>query len=125
MNLGIIPGYGGTQRLIQYVGKTKAMELLLTGDMIDAQEAYRLGLVNYVVPPGEEVARAQELIEKIAAKGPIAVKHVIRAVNTYFEEGKDGFRREIKSFGKTTDTEDFREGARAFIEKRKADFKGK
>lgn len=125
VNLGLIPGYGGTQRLVQYVGKTKAMELTLTGDLIDANEAYRLGLVNYVVAPGEEVAKAKEIIEKTATKGPIAIQKAIEAINAYFEEGVDGFEAEVKKFGEATDTEDFIEGANAFIEKRKAAFKGK
>lgn len=124
VNLGIIPGYGGTQRLIQYIGKSKAVELLMTGDMIGADEAHRLGLVNYVVPAGEEVAKAKELIEKIATKGPIAIAKIVETVNAYFEKGEDGFAREVKEFGYTTGTNDFREGAAAFIEKRKADFKG-
>lgn len=125
VNLGIIPGYGGTQRLIQYVGKTKAMELLMTGDMIDAQEAYRLGLVNHIVAPGEEVSKAKELIEKIAQKGPIAIAQIIASVNAFFQFDQDGFEQEIQSFGQTTGTEDFREGASAFIEKRPAAFKSK
>lgn len=125
VNLGIIPGYGGTQRLIQYIGKSKAMELLLTADMIDAQEAHRLGLVNHVVPPGKEVDKARELIEKIATKGPIAIAKVIASVNAYFEAGTDGFAREVEAFGETTRTQDFQEGASAFIEKRKPTFKGK
>ncbi|MEN0005074.1 MAG: enoyl-CoA hydratase-related protein [Bacteroidota bacterium] len=125
VNLGIIPGYGGTQRLIQYIGKTKAVELLLTGDMIDANEAYRLGLVNAVVAPGEEVNAAKAMIEKIAAKGPVAIGKVIEAVNAYFQYDEDGFAHEVRAFGQTTGTEDFREGAAAFIEKRKANFAGK
>lgn len=125
VNLGIIPGYGGTQRLIQYLGKSKAMELMLTGDMINAEEAYRLGLVNYVLPVGEIIYKAKSLIEKIGTKGPIAVAKVIESVNAYFEEGVDGFEQEIKAFGQTTATEDFKEGAAAFIEKRPANFKGK
>ena len=125
VNLGLIPGYGGTQRLIQYIGKTKAVELLMTADMIDAAEALRLGLVNYVVEPGEEVNKAKELIEKAATKGPIAIAKVIEAVNAYFKDGVDGFANEVNGFGATTGTEDFREGASAFIEKRKANFKGK
>ncbi len=125
VNLGIIPGYGGTQRLIQLIGKTKALELLMTGDMLDASEAWRLGLVNHVVPPGEEVAKAKEILEKIAVKGPVAIQKVIEAVNAYFQFDEDGFEREVKEFGATTCTEDFREGANAFIEKRKANFKGK
>jgi enoyl-CoA hydratase len=125
VNLGLIPGYGGTQRLIQYVGKTKAMELTLTGDLIDAHEAYRLGLVNHVVAPGQEVAKAKEIIEKTATKGPVAIQKAIEAINAYFETGVDGFEAEVEKFGETTDTEDFVEGASAFIEKRKAEFKGK
>lgn len=124
VNLGIIPGYGGTQRLIQYIGKAKAMELLLTADMINAQEAYRLGLVNSVVPAGEEVAAAKAMLHKIAAKGPVAVAQIIETVNAFFEEGVDGFRKEVDAFGVTTQTEDFREGAAAFVEKRKPLFQG-
>lgn len=123
--LGIIPGYGGTQRLIQYIGKTKAVELIMTGDMIGAAEALRLGLVNYVVAPGEEVTKAKELIEKTASKGPIAIAKVIEAVNAYFQYDEDGFLREVKEFGHTTGTEDFKEGASAFVEKRMANFTGK
>ncbi|MEZ5039223.1 MAG: enoyl-CoA hydratase-related protein [Saprospiraceae bacterium] len=125
VNLGIIPGYGGTQRLIQYIGKGKAIELMMTADMLTASEAYRLGLVNHVVPPGEEVAKAKALIQKIATKGPIAIAKVIEAVNAYFQYNEDGFACEVKAFGEATNTEDFKEGASAFIEKRKADFKGK
>ncbi|MEO6039705.1 MAG: enoyl-CoA hydratase-related protein, partial [Saprospiraceae bacterium] len=124
VNLGLIPGYGGTQRLIQYIGKTKALELLMTADLINAEEAYRLGLVNYVVPAGEEVTKAKELIEKIATKAPFAISKIIESVNAYFEEGVDGFWKEIDAFGECCDTEDFREGAAAFVEKRKANFMG-
>ncbi len=125
VNLGIIPGYGGTQRLIQYIGKGKATELLMTGDMIGAEEAYRLGLANHVVPAGEELAKATEIMNKIATKGPIAIQKVIESVNAYFQYNEDGFAREVKEFGNTTGTEDFKEGAGAFIEKRKANFSGK
>ncbi len=125
VNLGIIPGYGGTQRLIQYIGKTKAIELLMTGDMIGADEAWRLGLVNHVVPHDLAVEKAKEILNKIAKKGPIAIQKVIEAVNAYFQYDQDGFDAEVEAFGDTTDTEDFKEGAAAFIEKRKAEFKGR
>jgi enoyl-CoA hydratase len=125
VNLGLIPGYGGTQRLIQYVGKTKAMELLMTADMIGAHEALQLGLVNCVVPPGEEVVKAKELIEKIALKAPFAISRIIKTVNAFFAVETDGFIEEVNAFGECCATQDFREGAAAFVEKRKAIFQGK
>lgn len=125
VNLGLIPGYGGTQRLIQYVGKTKAMELLMTADVIGADDAYQLGLVNAVVPLGAEIERARDLIEKIAGKAPFAISKIIESVNAYFEAGVDGFWKEVDAFGECCGTEDFREGASAFVEKRKANFTGK
>ncbi len=125
VNLGLIPGYGGTQRLIQYIGKTKAAELLMTADMIGAEEALRLGLVNYVMPAGEEVLKAKELIEKIATKAPFAISKIIKTVNAYFEAEVDGFEREVSAFGECCGTADFVEGAAAFVEKRKANFVGK
>ncbi len=124
-NLGIIPGYGGTQRLVQLIGKGKAMELLMTGDMINAAEAHRLGLVNYVLPQDQLLVKAAELIEKIATKAPLAIAGVIDCVNTYYNGVIDGFANEVDIFGETSGTEDFKEGASAFIERRKADFKGK
>lgn len=125
VNLGIIPGYGGTQRLVQLVGKGKAMELILTGDMIDAQEAYKLGLVNHVTEAGKEVAKAREIIEKIATKGPIAVTNAINCVNAYFDKLVDGFAYEVNQFGETTNSKDFRIGAKAFIDRKPAKFTGK
>lgn len=124
VNLGIIPGYGGTQRLIQHIGKGKALELMMTGDMIGASEAYQRGLVNHVVPEGEEIEKSKEIINKIAEKGPVAIAKVIASVNAYFDKQQDGFEREVQEFGNTVGTEDAKEGAMAFTEKRKANFKG-
>lgn len=124
VNLGIIPGYGGTQRLVQLIGKGKATEYLLTGDMISADDALALGLVNYVVAPEELLAKSTELANKMNAKGPLALKGVIRCVNGFFVPGVDGYALEAKSFGEIANSADFREGTSAFIEKRKTDFKG-
>ncbi len=126
VNLGLTPGYGGTQRLVQLIGKAKALELLMTADMIGAEEAHRLGLVNHVVPTGEEVAKATELIEKIATKAPLAVAKIIETVNAFYRKGgKKGFNAEVEAFGELAGSDDFREGAAAFLEKRKANFTGK
>ena len=124
VNLGLVPGYGGTQRLIQLVGKGKAIELLLTADMINAEEAYRLGLVNHVVPSGHEVEAAEKMIAKIGKKGPIAVTKIIELVNKHFEHQSPAFDQECQDFGFTLSTNDSKEGALAFIEKRQANFKG-
>lgn len=124
VNLGILPGYGGTQRLIQLIGKGKAIELMLTADMIGAEEAKALGLVTHVIPLGQEVAKAKEIIQKIATKGPVAVSKVITAVNAYFNYLADGYDAEADGFSDCTETTDFQEGASAFLEKRKADFTG-
>ena len=124
VNLGIIPGYGGTQRLVQLIGKGKAIELMMTADMIGAEEARDLGLVNHVVPHGEEVKKAKEIIEKIATKAPVAIAKVVECVNAYFDESTDGYAVEVKEFGASANTEDFVEGAKAFVERRKANFKG-
>jgi enoyl-CoA hydratase len=126
VNLGIIPGYGGTQRLVQLIGKGRALELMMTGDMIDAAEAYRVGLVNHVVEEGQTVAKAKEIIAKIATKAPIAIAKVIESVNAHFDPGGDaGFFREVVEFGKCAKSKDFKEGATAFVEKRKPLFTGK
>lgn len=125
VNLGIIPGYGGTQRLPQLIGRGRALEYLMTGDMIGAEEAYRIGLVNHVVPHGEEVKKAKGIIEKIAAKAPIAVAKIIECVDDAYNGVIDGFDSEVRSFGAVAHSEDFKEGASAFVERRKAEFKGK
>lgn len=123
--LGLIPGYGATQRLVALIGKTKAMELLLTADMIGAEEAERLGLVNKVVPVGTEVEEATKMLTKIAGMAPLAVQETIRTVNAYGMPDRGGYQLEIEKFGHLMATEDFKEGASAFVEKRRAEFKGK
>ena len=125
VNLGLIPGYGGTQRLPQLIGKAKALELLMTADLIDATEAHRLGLANHVVPAGEEVAKAREILQKIMTKAPIAIAAILESVNVHYEPAEDGYDCEASYFGELVETEDFKEGTTAFIEKRKAVFVGK
>lgn len=125
VNLGLIPGYGGTQRLVQLIGKGKAMELLMTADMIKADEAKQLGLVNHVVPQAELQAKAVELLTKILTKAPLAIGKIISLVNEAATVSKNGFRMEIDMFGECFDTEDKKEGAAAFLEKRAAQFQGK
>lgn len=126
VNLGIIAGYGGTQRLIQYIGKAKALELHLTADMIDAQTSLNLGLVNYVeADKNAAIEKARVIINKVAAKGPVAVAKVIECTNAYFKDGVDGFDYEVNAFASLFQTEDVTEGVTAFLEKRKPEFKGK
>lgn len=124
VNLGLIAGYGGTQRLIQYIGKTKATELHMTADTLNAEQALQLGLVNYVVPQDQLMTKCLELLEKIKSKSPKAITGVINSVNAYFESHVDGFKAEVEEFGKCFATEDFKEGTSAFLEKRKAVFSG-
>jgi enoyl-CoA hydratase len=125
VNLGIIPGYGGTQRLVQLVGKGKALELLMTGDMIDAQEAHRLGLANHVVPAESLMDKCTEILNKIGTKAPVAIAKVIGCVNAHFNSERDGFGVEMQEFANCMETADFKEGTSAFLEKRKANFQGK
>ncbi|MDP4260664.1 MAG: enoyl-CoA hydratase-related protein [Bacteroidota bacterium] len=132
VNLGLIPGYGGTQRLPQLIGKARALELTMTGAMIDAREAHRLGLVNYVVEPEELIATTRELLKTIGEKAPIAIARVIECINAFAGGGGSGggsgvrgFTLEQQAFGECFATEDMREGASAFLEKRKAQFSGK
>lgn len=125
VNLGVIPGYGGTQRLTQLVGKGKAMELMLTGDMIGAEEALSLGLVNYVTVSKEAmIAKAEEILSKIKTKAPLAIGMVIDCVKAVYTSGENGYQTEANSFSRCCGTEDFKEGTTAFLEKRRPDFKG-
>ncbi len=125
VNLGLIPGYGGTQRLTQLIGKGRAIELLISANMIDANTALQYGLVNYVVPQEELLSKAKSLLEVINSKAPKAVAGCIRAANAVFDEAQNGFETEINEFGNCFDTEDMKEGTAAFLEKRKANFAGK
>jgi enoyl-CoA hydratase len=126
INLGIIPGYGGTQRLARLVGKGRALELLLTGDQISAQEAHRLGLVNRLVSAAELMGEARTLAATLAAKAPLAARYIIDAVNKGLQMPfADAQVFEATLFGLVASTDDMREGTRAFLEKRKAEFKGK
>jgi enoyl-CoA hydratase len=125
-NLGVIPGYGGTQRLSRLVGLGRAMEIVLTGEPIDAGEAYRIGLVNKVVPPDTLIPTCEEMLKKIISKGPVAVRMAMEALNHGMRVSlHEGLHYEANLFGLTCATEDMREGTRAFIEKREAKFKGK
>lgn len=126
VNLGIIPGYGGTQRLAQLIGRGKALELILTADLISAQEAKSLGLVNHVVANREELlALAYKIMEKIVAKSPVAVARAIASVNAGYGFEGAGYAAEAENFGICAGTEDFKEGTAAFMAKRAANFTGK
>jgi len=126
VKLGLIPGFGGTQRLARLVGKGSAMELILTGKTITAQEAHRIGLVNHVVSQEELPETCEVLAKKIMANGPAALAFSIEAINNGLDMALDnGLRFEAELFGKACATEDSKEGTRAFLEKRKADFTGK
>ena len=125
VNLGIIPGYGGTQRLTQLVGKGRSLELMMTGDMIDAHQAFQMGLVNHVAKDKlEALAKARTLLQRIMAKAPLAIGGVIACANAVFNQNTDGYQMEAAAFANACKTEDFKEGSNAFIEKRKPNFRG-
>lgn len=123
VSLGVIPGYGGTQRLPQLVGKGKAMEMIMTAGMIDAEEAKNLGLVNHVTTQEELIPLAEKLASKIMKNSSVAIGAAIKAVNASYKDGVDGYTVEIESFGNCFGTADFKEGTTAFLEKRKPNFK--
>lgn len=125
VTLGVIPGYGGTQRLAQLIGKGRAMELIMTAGMIDAETAKNYGLVNHVVAQEELLEFAKGIATKISNNSTVAIAKAIQAINANFEEGTNGYAVEIENFGACFGTEDFKEGTTAFLEKRKAIFPGK
>jgi enoyl-CoA hydratase len=125
VSLGVIPGYGGTQRLPQLIGKGKAMEMIMTAGMMSADEAKTYGLVNHVVSQAELLEFCHGIASKIMRNSPYAIAKAIGAVNANYKDGVKGFESEIKAFGECFGSEDFREGTTAFLEKRKASFKGK
>lgn len=124
VSLGIIPGYGGTQRLAQLVGKGKAFEMIVTADMITAEDAYKWGLVNYITTQQDLLSKCFEITTKIASQSPIAIKAAIKAINAGYNNHLNGYEVEIEEFGKIFGSGDFKEGAAAFMEKRKANFPG-
>ena len=125
VSLGVIPGYGGTQRLPQLIGKGRAMELIMTAGMIDAETAKNYGLVNHVVSQSELLEFTTQIATKIMRNSPVAIGKAITAINANYKDGINGFETEIECFGACFGTEDFKEGTTAFLEKRKAIFTGK
>lgn len=123
VSLGVIPGYGGTQRLPQLVGKGRALEMIMTGGMIGTEEAHMAGLINHMVAQEQLIPFCKKLAQKIINNSPLAIAAAIKAVNAGYR--KEGFKKEIEEFGKCFATADFKEGTTAFLEKRKADFPGK
>lgn len=123
-SLGVIPGYGGTQRLPQLVGKGRALEMIMTAGMIEAEQAMEYGLVNHVVALEELLPECRKLAARISKNSPVAISHAINAVNAGFRSGEDGYAAEIEAFGACFGTADFEEGTAAFLEKRKANFPG-
>jgi enoyl-CoA hydratase len=125
VNLGLIPGYGGTQRLTQLIGKGRAIELLITGNLLNAATALQYGLVNYVVPQEELLIKTRSILELVNTKAPLAVGRCIKAANAVFDHTKDGYTEEVKLFGECFATQDMIEGTTAFLEKRTPAFNGK
>jgi len=126
ISLGLIPGYAGTQRLPRLVGKGRAMEMILTGAPVSAEEAYRIGLVNRVVPAADLLAEAKKLATQLASSAPIAMRYIINAINKGVEIGfAEACQYEATLFGLVASTDDMREGTKAFLEKRKASFTGR
>jgi enoyl-CoA hydratase/carnithine racemase len=126
VKLGLLPGGGGTQRLPRLVGKGRALQLILSGGMIGAQEAYRIGLVNEIVPAADLIPRAEAILKEIAANGPVAVKYALEATNKGMDTSQiEGFALEAAYFGLCAATEDKKEGTSAFIEKRAPQFHGR
>jgi enoyl-CoA hydratase len=123
-SLGVIPGYGGTQRLAQIIGKGRAMELILSCKMLNAEEAFSFGLVSQVVTQEELLSTASELAQKILKNSPFAIGQAIKSINAAYDEHQNGFEVEINAFGICFGSEDFKEGTQAFLEKRKANFSG-
>ena len=122
VSLGVIPGYGGTQRLAQLIGKGRALDMIMTGKMIDAEQALDYGLINYKTTPEQLMIFTKELIEKILSNSSNAIKHAIKSVNANYQDGLNGFEIETNEFGKCFGTKDFVEGTSAFLNKRKPDF---
>jgi len=125
VSLGVIPGYGGTQRLPQLVGKGRAMEMIMTAGMIDANQALAYGLVNHIQAQEELLTVCEKIAVKISRNSAVAISAAIRAINANFKDGVNGFDVEIEEFGSCFGTEDFKEGTTAFLQKRRADFPGK
>ena len=123
VSLGVIPGYGGTQRLAQLVGKGKANEMIFTAGMISAEDALQCGLVNAVVPQSELIDITKKMASKILRNSPMAIRSAIKAVNAGFTSGINGYQVEIEEFAKCFGTKEFKEGTTAFLEKRKANFR--
>ncbi len=124
VNLGLIPGYGGTQRLTQLIGRNRAMQFIMTGEMIKADDAETYGMVNKVVSQKKLLDETKEILQTIHTKAPLAIAKIIEVINN-FDHTQQGYDFEIKKFGECFSTEDVKEGASAFLEKRKANFKGK